>query len=101
MNRDQDVIMNRDEYGIASEGTMTPSTFRVAGIRPWADEGAAAVPEGVRTFFEGQEVTMDDLRALVASFGAELDSAVQGGGREQATIRWQGRRYDLDLERLS
>ncbi len=99
MNRDQDIIMNRDEYGVNSDDTMTPSTYRVTGIRPWADEGNA-VPAGVQTFFEGKEVTMDDLRALAASFGAELDSAVQGGGRQQATIRWQGHRYDLDLERL-
>lgn len=84
----------------ANDANTTETVYRVAAIRPWSKEHTDTVPEALRTFFEGKEVTMDDLRALAASFGAELDSAVQGGGRQQATIRWQGHRYDLDLKRL-
>jgi len=54
----------------------------------------------LRTFFEGQEGDVDDLRALTASFGAEFSSMVQGASRDQAAITWRGHRYDLDLEPL-
>jgi hypothetical protein len=74
--------------------------YRISGIRPWASEGTNEVPLPLRTFFEGKEVGMDDLRALVASFDAEFVSAVEGAARYQATISWRGQRYDLDLEPL-
>ena len=74
--------------------------FRIANIRPWQSEGSGEVPQPVRNFFEGKEVTMDDLRALTASFDAEFESAVEGGARYQATIRWRGHHYDFDLAPL-
>jgi hypothetical protein len=45
-------------------------------------------------------VSIDELRALAASFEAEFVSAVEGAARYQATISWRGHRYDLDLEPL-
>lgn len=80
-----------------SSNTRT-ETYRIESISPWASDGSAGVPEGLRTFFEGQEVTMDDIRALALSFGADFESAVEGAARYQATIRWRGHRYDLELQ---
>ena len=74
--------------------------YRITGIRPWTSEGTNEVPLELRTFFEGKEVSMDELHALAASFDAELVSVVQGAARYQATINWRGHRYDLDLEPL-
>jgi len=73
-------------------------TYRIVDVRPWAAEGTDRAPQPVRTFFEHKEATLDDMRALAESFGAEFESMVQGGGRYQATIRWRGHHYDLDLE---
>lgn len=75
--------------------------YRIAGIRPWESEGTDAVPQEIRTFFEGKEVDMDDLRALTASFGAEFESAVEGAACYGAVIRWHGHRYDLELQPIS
>ena len=74
--------------------------YRITGMRPWASEGTNEVPQALRTFFEGKEVSIDELRALAASFEAEFVSAVEGAARYQATISWRGHRYDLDLEPL-
>ena len=83
------------------DASATERLFRIAAIRPWASEGTDSVPQEIRTFFEGKEVSMDDLRALAASFGADFESAVEGAARYQATIKWNGHRYDLDLEVVS
>lgn len=82
------------------ESNTSRSRYRIVGIRPWSSEGSAPPPLPVETFFEGQEIDVDDLRALAASFDAAVDSVVQGGGRHQATISWRGHRYDLDLEQV-
>ncbi len=82
------------------ESNAGHSRFRVVGIRPWASEHTDTAPSELRTFFEGQEGDVDDLRTLTASFGAEFTSMVQGGNRDQAAITWRGHRYDLDLEPL-
>jgi len=85
------------------EETQLPgggTRYRIAEIRPWASEGDG-VPQEMRTFFEGKEVEMADLQSLAYSFGAHLDSAVQGGGRFQAVLTWRDHSYDLDLEPLS
>src|SRR5579871_3530036 len=75
--------------------------YRISGIRPWTSEGTEKVPQEVQTFFEGKEVDMDDLHALAAAFDAEIESAEQGGPRNQAVLNWHGHRYDLDLEPLA
>lgn len=82
------------------EANAGHNRFRVVGIRPWASEGSDTVPNDIRTFFEGQEGDVDDLRALAASFGAEFSSMVQSAARHQAAITYHGHRYDLDLEML-
>ncbi len=73
-------------------------SFRVTGIRPWSSENRDAAPQDMQAFFVGQTVTPDDLRALAVSFGAEVESMVEGAARHQATIRYNGHHYDLDLE---
>lgn len=80
------------------DANTTETVYRVAAIRPWSKEHTDSVPEALRTFFEGKEVTMDDLRALAASFDAGFAGAVQGAARHQAVVDWRGHRYDLDLE---
>jgi len=82
------------------EANAGHSRFRVTGVRPWASESSDTAPNDIRTFFEGQEGDVDDLRALAASFGAEFSSMVQGASRDQASITYRGHRYDLDLEAL-
>ncbi len=71
------------------ESNAGHSRFRVVGIRPWESEHTDTLPNELRTFFEGQEGDVDDLRALTASFGAEFTSMVQGGNRDQAAITWR------------
>ena len=82
------------------ESNVGHNRYRVTGVRPWSSESSDSAPTEIRTFFEGQEGDVDDLRALAASFGAEFSSMVQGAARDQATITWRGHHYDLDLEAL-
>jgi hypothetical protein len=37
--------------------------YRITGMRPWTSEGTNEVPQALRTFFEGKEVSIDELRA--------------------------------------
>lgn len=75
--------------------------YRVASIRPWASESKDEAPQAIRTFFDGKEVSIADLEALAASFGANVESTVQGAARFQAVVDWNGHRYDLNLEPVS
>ncbi len=72
--------------------------YRVAHIRPWASEGTDDVPESLNTFFAGKEVALDDLQALIASFGANFESGELRSGIYQVVVNWRGHRYDLDME---
>ena len=80
-----------------SSNTRT-DLYSIESVSPWTAEKDASAPQELRAFFEGQQVTMDDIRALAASFGADFESAVEGAARYQATIRWKGHHYDLDLQ---
>ncbi len=83
-----------------SSNTRT-DLYRIESISPWTAEKGDSAPQEMRAFFEGQQVTMEDIRALAASFGADFESAVEGAARYQATIRWRGRHYDLNLEPIT